>query len=436
MESLAAGSTAAARALTVAAYSSRALTYNAPREVPNPLTNCTRLIGRTAAREPRASHRIYSEPHVSTQPIHYVQTQDALERVLTLLASSDFIALDTEFMRESTYYPKLCLVQLATLDQCAIVDPLALGDLEPLWSFLADRTRLKVLHAARQDMEVLAVKAPSAMPIGPIFDSQIAAALLGQSAQIGYGALVAARLGATLAKGHTRADWSRRPLSEEQIEYAADDVRYLAPLYINLRDELQRQSRLEWLYQETQQLEREDLHKVEPNLAWRRLKGLDRLRPEQRATAKLLAQWREELAVKHDKPRGWILADEALRAISERMPRDIAALEQIRSVPAGVVRKRGEELIELVERGQADKASESGVAQPPRPDSAQLALITKLMNFVRGHAHALQISPELLATRRDIEQLVFLGKTEHLQNGWRASAVGEKLIALARAEQT
>ncbi len=376
-----------------------------------------------------------SEPHVSTQPIVHVQTPEALERALNLLAPSDFVALDTEFMRESTYYPKLCLVQLATLESCAVVDPLANIDLQALWSFLADRSRLKVLHAARQDLEVLATHTPQAPPLAPIFDTQIAAALLGQSAQIGYGALVSLRLEHSLAKGHTRADWSRRPLSEEQLEYAADDVRYLAPLYGNLRASLERESRLEWLFQETRELERADLHKVEPTSAWRRLKGLDRLRPEQRATAKLLAQWREELAIKHDKPRGWILADEPLRHLSERMPRELKELEEIRNLPPGIIRKRGSELLDLVRQGHAAKGSEAAVTQPPRPEPAQLALVTKLMSFVRGHAHALQISPELLATRRDIEQLVFQGKTEHLLAGWRAGAVGERLIALAQAER-
>jgi ribonuclease D len=373
---------------------------------------------------------------VSTQPIVHVHTPDALERALSLLERSDFIALDTEFMRESTYYPKLCLVQLATLDSCAVVDPLANIDLQPLWSFLADRARLKVLHAARQDLEVLATRSPQMPPLAPIFDTQIAAALLGQSSQIGYGALVSLRLEHSLAKGHTRADWSRRPLSEEQLEYAADDVRYLAPLYVNLRESLERDRRLEWLLEETRELERADLHKVEPSSAWRRLKGLDRLRPEQRATAKLLAQWREELAIKHDKPRGWILTDEALRHLSERMPREMKDLEEIRSLPAGVIRRRGAELLDLVRQGEAAKANEAAATQPPRPEPAQLALVTKLMNFVRGHAHALQISPDLLATRRDIEQLVFQGKTEHLLAGWRADIVGERLIAMAHAERS
>ena len=366
---------------------------------------------------------------------NYVSTAEELSGALGILARSDFVALDTEFMRESTYYPKLCLVQLASLDYCAVIDPLAITDLKDLWSFLTDRSRLKILHAARQDLEVLAVHAPHAGPMAPIFDTQIAAALLGLSAQIGYGALVSARLNHSLAKGHTRADWSKRPLSPEQIEYAADDVRYLAPLYVHLRAELAERNRLDWLEQETRELETPDLHKVEPHLAWRRLKGLDRLKPEQRAAAKLLAQWREELAVRHDKPRGWILADEALREISERMPRNIDELEQVRTLPAGTIRKRGQELLDLIERGNQGRDAETDQAQPTRPQPHQLALVAQLMSFVRAQSDGLAVSPELLATRRDIEQLVLSGKTAHLLEGWRADIIGNRLVAMARAQE-
>ena len=372
---------------------------------------------------------------MSGQATSFVTSTDDLAVALDALAGSDFVALDTEFMRESTYYPKLCLVQLATLEHCAIVDPLALPQLDALWSFLGDRSRLKILHAARQDLEVLAVQAPRAEPLAPIFDTQIAAALIGQSAQIGYGSLVAHRLGHTLAKGHTRADWSRRPLSEEQLEYAADDVRYLAPLYVDLRKELGQIGRLHWLQEEMQELERFDLNKTEPQTAWQRLKGLDRLRPAQRATAKLLAQWREVLAMKHDKPRGWILTDEALREISERMPTDVKDLERIGSLPAGVVRRRAQELLELVERGEKTQDSEAGLARPLRPEPEQLALVTKLMTFVRGQAHGLRISPEILATRRDIEQFVFTGRADRLLSGWRGEVIGERLVSLASAAE-
>jgi ribonuclease D len=354
-----------------------------------------------------------------------------LVHALGRLTAGDFVALDTEFMRESTYFPKLCLIQAATSDACAVIDPLALPDLEALWQFLGKRERTKVLHAARQDLEVLATATRGALP-GPIFDTQIAAALLGYPAQIGYGSLVAERLGHTLAKGHTRTDWTRRPLTPEQLQYAEDDVRYLVPLYLDLRAALEAAGRLDWLHEETRELEELDLHRTDPDAAWRRLKGLDRLQPQQRATAKLLAQWREATAIKHDKPRGWILADDALREIAERLPATIRDLEGVRNLPPGVVRRRGEELMALIERGRSDAANEAAASNPPRPQPQQLALVTKLMNVAREIAQHAKINAELLVTRRDIEQLVFARRTEHLLSGWRRDIIGEPLLSAAR----
>ncbi|MBM0107924.1 ribonuclease D [Steroidobacter sp. S1-65] len=357
-----------------------------------------------------------------------VTTSAELLQALERLTDADFVALDTEFMRESTYFPKLCLVQVATPAHCVLIDPLAVPDLQPLWNFLNDRARTKVLHAARQDLEVLSVAMRGALN-GPIFDTQIAAALLGQPAQIGYGALVAARLGQQLEKGHTRTDWSRRPLSPEQLQYAEDDVRYLVPLYLNLRDALEEAGRTPWLFEETRELELPSLHRTEPEAAWKRLKGLDRLRPEQRATAKLLAHWREETAIKHDKPRGWILADDALREIAERLPGSIQDLENIRTLPGGIARRRGDELVALVARGIELGAGEPASFVPPRPEPQQLAMVTKLMNIARTTAEELKVSPEILATRRDVEQLVFSRRTDRLSTGWRKDVIGDRLIA-------
>lgn len=361
-----------------------------------------------------------------------VTSSAELLQALERLAPGDFVALDTEFMRESTYFPKLCLIQAANAGACAVLDPLTLPDLAPLWQFLGDRARIKVLHAARQDLEVLATATRDPAVPGPIFDTQIAAALLGHPAQIGYGSLVAERLGHTLAKGHTRTDWTRRPLAPEQLQYAEDDVRYLVPLYLDLRAALQAAGRLDWLYEETRELEGLDLQGADPDAAWRRLKGLERLQPQQRATLKLLAQWREAAAIKHDKPRGWILADDALREIAERLPATLGDLEAVRNVPPGVVRRRGDEILTLIERGRADAVNEAAASNPPRPQPQQLALVTKLMNLARETAQHAKINAELLATRRDVEQLVFARRTEHLLSGWRREIIGEPLVAAAK----
>jgi ribonuclease D len=369
----------------------------------------------------------------------YVSSSADLQRAIALLARSEFIALDTEFMRESTYYPILCLVQAATADACVIVDPLALKDLQPLWELLDERKRVKVLHAARQDLEVMSL-APrtglaSALPEGgripgPIFDTQLAAAFLGLPAQIGYGNLVAERLGHTLAKGHARTDWTRRPLSSDQLSYAADDVRYLVPLYADLRAALVNAGRLEWLQEEALKLEDPAIFRTEPQDAWRRLKGLDRLKPVQRVAAKLLAAWREEKAMKHDRPRGWILPDEGLREIAERLPTSRAQLDDLRLVPAGVVRKNAEELIGVIAQAQREAQHEAPYELPGRPDPDQVSLVTRLMSVVRSQAEQMKIAPELLATRRDVEQLVFSGRTQAIGSGWRRGVIGERLLEL------
>jgi len=371
-------------------------------------------------------------------PVLYVASTAELERAIAALAPSEFLALDTEFMRESTYYPMLCLIQLASRDACVIVDPLALKELQPLWTFLDERHRLKVLHAARQDLEVLS-QAPRTVHIepplttipGPLFDTQIAGAFLGHAAQIGYGNLVTERLGHTLPKGHARTDWTRRPLNPEQLEYAADDVRYLVPLYENLRAELESRGRLAWTEEECRKLEDPALFRTEPEDAWRRLKGLDRYKPAQRLAAKLLASWRESRAMKHDRPRGWILPDEALRDIAERLPKETAELEQLKSLPAGVVRKSGDELLAVIAQAQRDAHNEPPFIVPGKPENEQLARVTKLMLLVRAQADEMKIAPELLATRRDVESLVFSGRNDGIGTGWRREVIGERLIALA-----
>lgn len=373
-----------------------------------------------------------ADRNVNLQSVCHVVSADQLSSALQLLASDDFVALDTEFMRESTYYPGLCLVQAAGAEHCVVFDPLTIGDLTPLWRFLADRSRLKVLHAARQDLEALSqAMSPAGLPIpGPVFDTQVAAGLLGLPAQIGYGGLVAARLQHELPKGLARTDWARRPLSAEQLAYAADDVRYLAQLYPGLRAELQAAGRMEWLQEAAVELEDVGLYRTEPDEAWRRLKGLERLSARQRAAAKLLAEWREKRAMQSDKPRGWILADDTLRELAERLPENETQLQAIRSLPAGVVRKRGTEILALIAASSEAAAHEPPAHLPPRPDPAQLARVGELMAFVRAQALQLSIAPELLATRRDVEQLVFGGHSEHLLNGWRRTLIGERLQAL------
>jgi ribonuclease D len=362
-----------------------------------------------------------------------IQESDALEAAVFRLHGADRLAIDTEFMRERTYHPQLCLVQIGTESDCYLIDPLAGLDLAPLHELLRDHSRLKILHAARQDIEVLLLSG-GAVP-GPIFDTQVAATFLGFPPQVGYAELVARQLGSSIDKGQTRTDWSRRPLTPAQLAYAADDVRHLLTLHTELQAALVARGRAEWVAEEIAAYENPALYRTDPAQAWRRLKGLNRLQPSEQSAARALAEWRERRALESDKPRGWILTDEALYALATREPVSLAALESAPGLPPGVLRKRGEELLDLLRTARAD---ESGVAlvAPRRPEPEQMALATRLMEVVRAAARELELGPEVLATRRDVEAIAFgsvAPEASPLLRGWRNNVVGQQLLdALSR----
>jgi ribonuclease D len=332
-------------------------------------------------------------------------------------------------MRERTYHPQLCLVQVASDTDCYLFDPLAGLDLAPLHATIADRARPKILHAARQDLEVL-LHVGGTVP-GPLFDTQVAAGLLGLPPQAGYADLVARRLGHSIDKGQTRTDWSRRPLSDAQLAYAADDVHHLLELHTELSGELVAKGRSEWIAEDCAALEQEDLYRTRPADAWRRLKGIGRLRPEEQAAARALAEWREGRAIASDKPRGWILSDEALYALATLAPRTQADLEAIRALPPGVASRRGNELIALIRAARESVEPGPAPLPPAKPTPEQSARIASLQALVRSAATELGIQPEVLATRRDIEALVF-GPREAsgLMHGWRHALVGARIDAL------
>jgi ribonuclease D len=357
-----------------------------------------------------------------------ITTAEQLSAAVFRMRGATRLALDTEFMRERTYYPQLCLVQVATDADCVLVDPLNGLDLAELFELLAGPGRVKVVHAARQDLEVLYLSA-GRVPL-PVFDTQIAAALIGLAPQIGYAELVARQLGHSIDKGQTRTDWSRRPLSPEQLAYAADDVHHLLELHTSLVAELQKRGRQHWLDEDASAFADETLYRTEPAEAWRRLKGIGRLKPAERAIARALARWREERAIASDKPRGWILPDEALLAMAALAPRSIEELAAVRALQPAVLRKRGEDLLALIE---AARGTTEAAADLPgrRLEPHETALVGRMIEEVRAEAARLGISAELLATRRDVEALV-LGQVEPaVLRGWRRGAIGERLMALA-----
>jgi ribonuclease D len=343
------------------------------------------------------------------------------------------LAIDTEFMRERTYYPRLCLVQVATDTDCLLIDTLNGLDLGELLELLADPHRVKVLHAARQDLEVLYLSG-GRVPL-PVFDTQIAAALLGFAPQIGYAELVARQLGHSIDKGQTRTDWSRRPLTPEQLAYAADDVHHLLELHTQLEGALRQRGRLHWLDEDDAAFGDEALYRTTPAEAWRRLKGIGRLKPAQRAIARALAAWREERAIASDKPRAWILPDEALLGMATFAPRSAEELATVRALQPAVLRKRGEELLAII---AAARDSSEVIEDLPgrRLEARESALVGEMLDEVRAEAARLGLAPELLATRRDVEALVLGRSDAALLEGWRRGAIGERLLAMAAGGQS
>ena len=293
-------------------------------------------------------------------PIQYIDTAAGLAAFCSRLSAVDWFALDTEFLREKTYYPKLCLLQIATTDEVACIDPLALDDLGPLLAVLADPRITKVMHSCRQDMEIfyqLAGRAPA-----PVFDTQVAAPLLGYADQIGYANLVKEIAGVALDKLHTRADWSVRPLTQAQIRYAADDVIYLVDIYRRIVARLQELGRLDWLAEDFRQLSEAGLYDMAPASAWLKVKGAHRLKGASLSILQSLAQWREETARSKDRPRGWLLRDDAMLDIARHKPDTPEALKAIRGLSDSLLNRSGEELLGIVEQAIARKPS-------PFPDS-------------------------------------------------------------------
>jgi ribonuclease D len=355
-----------------------------------------------------------------------IRDPDLLRSRIATWPTDSPIALDTEFVRERTYYPKLCLIQAAVGGDVALIDVIAIADGGALVAPLADPARSKLLHAARQDIEALLPL--TGVPLAPVFDTQQAAALLGFPAQIGYADLVREMLGVELAKGHARTDWSRRPLSPEQLAYAADDVRYLPALTDALEDRLAASGRRAWLDEESVSLRELSLYRVEPAEAWRRLKGLERLDAAGFAVARAVAAWRERRAMDRDLPRGWVLPDAAIHELAETRPQNRNELSRLAAVPRGTAERAAEEILGAVANAR-DQGEARDTADTGRPGPDELRRQKLLQKTLATIAGELGIQPEVLATRRELAALARGSRESIVLSGWRRAVVGEPLLA-------
>jgi ribonuclease D len=366
-------------------------------------------------------------------PLRFIDTEPEVEAFCREIAGAEWIALDTEFIREKTYYPRLCLVQVATDSTLACIDPLALGDLTPLSTILQDPTVTKVVHAAHQDLEIL-LQETGHVP-APVFDTQVAASLLGYGDQIGYARLVEAVLGRALEKGHARTDWSLRPLDPEQIAYAADDVRYLAEAYPVMLRTLRELGRLAWLEEDFRDLSDPARYRPDPDGAWLRVKGYQHLKPQQLAVLKHLAAWREQRAMDSDRPRRWVLSDDVLLELARRQPTDHRALGKVRGLDERTLQRLGDELLSQIREGLSvprEQWPRLTVRRVPGPE--QEALVDVAMGVLRHQSRINGISPAAIAARRDVEALVCGEADTDLAHGWRARLAGNAIRAWLAGE--
>jgi ribonuclease D len=363
-----------------------------------------------------------------------ITTTEALRDFCAKLATAPFITVDTEFMRETTYWPKLCLIQAASATDAAIIDPLAEGiDLEPFLDLLRDPNILKVFHAARQDTEIF-VKL-GAMP-KPMFDTQVAGMAAGFGDQVSYEALVRQMLKQDVDKGSRFTDWARRPLSDAQLTYALGDVTHLAALYPKLRDRLVREGRLDWVMAEMEDLTDPDLYDTTPEKAWKRLKP-KKFSAKYLAAFVATAVWRERAAQERDQPRGRILKDEAIDEIAAQGPTDPEAFNRLRSVPKGFGASRlGLELCAELKRVLADpEAHAPKLERPGHNQPAPPSVVELLKVLLKAKSDNAGVATKLLANVADLEKIALDDEADvDALKGWRRQLFGEDALKLKRGE--
>jgi ribonuclease D len=368
--------------------------------------------------------------------MHLITTQDELEAALSELSRSDFVTIDTEFIRETTFWPELCLVQLAAPGVTALVDPLAEGiDLTSFFALMANENVVKVFHAARQDIEIV-FNLGGLIP-HPVFDTQVAAMVCGFGDSVSYDQLVQKITGARLDKSSRFTDWRHRPLSEKQLEYALADVTYLIEVYQYLKAQLEREDRAHWLNEEMEVLTARETYDPHPDDAWRRLKMRVK-KPQELAIVQRVSAWREREARERNVPRGRVLKDDAIFEIAQQAPRDTTALGRLRSTPRGWERSATATALLREVNAALDIPKEElpklpKYAQQPEGTSAAAELIKVLLKLV---AEQQGVAPKVLASSDDIEKIAASGEDADVpaMHGWRREVFGERALSLVRGE--
>ncbi len=359
-----------------------------------------------------------------------ITTTKDLAAACTRLRKHPFVTVDTEFLRETTYYPILCVAQMASRDEAVVVDTVAPGiDLAPFFELMDDAKVLKVFHAARQDIEIVWHRAQRVPH--PVFDTQVAAMVLGYGDSISYDQLVQRITGDTLDKSHRFTDWARRPLSDAQLKYAMSDVTHLRDVYAALSADLAKRGRADWMADEMAVLTSPETYRAEPERAWMRLKTRVR-KPKELAVLIEVAAWREREAQTRDVPRGRILKDDAIGDIVVQAPTTPERLASLRSLPKGFERsKAGEGIVEAVKRGLArdPKTLPRIERSKPAPNGAATVELMKVLLRMTAERHG--VAAKIIATVDDLESIAADDQADvPALSGWRRELFGEKALAL------
>ncbi|MDJ0832989.1 MAG: ribonuclease D [Gammaproteobacteria bacterium] len=357
---------------------------------------------------------------------HYIESNLALAEFCASIADCQLCAIDTEFVREKTYYPLLALIQIATETEQACIDPLEIDDFSPLLQIFRNRDMVKILHSPSQDLELFYhnfAELPE-----PVFDTQLAAAVLGYANQIGYADLVNRICKVQLEKKYTRTDWSRRPLSEGELDYAMDDVRYLLKMYQELTAQLQRRGREAWIESDLRNMSDPQNYQVDFANLWKKLRGVMKLKGSALNVADQLCRWREQVAIDKNRPRRWIMKDEDIIDIARFKPGSLKDLRQIGALSADYIKKNGESILQVLEQALAmDSSQYPKHDEFTRLDNRQQAVADCLMAIAKDIAERNQIALSSVLSKKDIDKLVAGNQNNKLMQGWRYEMLGQQL---------
>lgn len=365
-----------------------------------------------------------------------IKTQQELESAIAAFGRAEFVTVDTEFIRETTFWPELCLIQMAAPGVTALIDPLAPDiDLQPFFDLMADEAVTKVFHAARQDIEII-FHLGGLIP-HPVFDTQVAAMVCGFGDSVSYDQLVQKVTGAHLDKSSRFTDWRHRPLSDKQLVYALADVTHLVDVYEHLKAELEREGRAHWLKEEMDVLTARETYDPHPEDAWKRLK-MRLKKPQELAVVQAVAAWREREARERNVPRGRVLKDDAIYEIAQQQPRDSAALARLRTTPKGWERSSIATALLVVVNAALDLPKDQ-LPKLPKPhqlqegSSAASELLKVLLRLI---AEKQGVAAKVLASTEEIDRIASEGEMADVPalQGWRREVFGEQALRLVRGE--